>query len=340
MRALPQDAACSRQRGSSAVEFTLVAIPILLVGLGVIEVSRWFFIKQAISLALLEAGRAGITDHARPASIEIAFERGLLPLFPPTAQHTSRQQLQKALAARQAASGAVPWQIQVVGPNPAVFSDFASSDLKLAIAPGRAVINNNYQAEQYQRHVRQGWPNGRGPLSGATIFEANHLVLHLTYMHEPLVPGMRGLLRLISGASTGYRQQALSSGHLPLQQTLRLSMQSHPVDWADTSAKVLFASGSGNSLPPSQPYQGPCRGVWCNTGKVQAGQEAAETSPGSPVPGQLPPGRTTRPGAAPSTPSPGTPHIDPAGSSLPGVGDAACGTLVCCVEGSSGLSRV
>lgn len=332
MRVYPQKAAKYRQRGSSAIEFTLVAIPILLVGLGGIELSRWFFIKQAISLALLEAGRAGVTDHARPASIETAFERGLLPLFPPTAEHTSTQRLRRALAARQAISGTAPWQIHIMGPTSEIFMDFASPDLKVAGALGLAAINNHYQAEQHERYVQQGFPNGQGPLSGATIFEANHLVLHLTYMHEPAVPGMRALLRLLSTGTAGYRQQALASGYLPLQQTLRLTMQSHPVAWASSNPKVVYIPHEPSVPSATQPAQaGACQGIWCTTfNPVNTSSEAPDTgaTPHLPMPGQPPQGP---PSSGPAMPSPGALPMGSEGDSLPGPGDMACGTLICCI---------
>src|SRR5690606_29344445 len=108
-------------------------------------------------------------------------------------------------------------------------------------------IDNNYQAEQHERHQAQGRPSGLGPVSGITIFDANSLVLRLTYMHEPLVPGMRPLMGLLSAGAQGYARAALAGGYLPMRQTLRLTMQSHPVAWPNTNAKVF----TGTSAAPA-----------------------------------------------------------------------------------------
>ncbi|MDX3893621.1 TadE family protein [Pusillimonas sp.] len=316
-----------RQRGSSSVEFILAGIPVLLVGLGAVELSRWFFIKQAISLALLEAGRAGIVDHGRPASIEAAFERALLPLFPPTSVQNAEQRLRRAFDRRQAATGAPPWRIRVIAPDAAAFHDFASSGLAIPGASGLAAIDNDYQAEQHQRYEGQGWVGGRGPLSGATIFEANDLALQLTYMHEPLVPGVGALLRLLSSGSSGYARQALAGGYLPLRQTLRLTMQSHPVAWSYSNPKVVGADAVFTAAPPEGRLSA-CHGIWCG----HAFQPVAGTvPPAGPPPAPSP--APNPPGAPPPTPTP--PANPPAGPESPGLpiaDDIACGTAVCCLE--------
>lgn len=316
-----------RQRGSSSVEFILAGIPILLVGLGAVELSRWFFIKQAISLALLEAGRAGIVDHARPASIEAAFERALLPLFPPSSAQSAEQRLHRAFDRRQAATGAPPWRIRVIAPDAAMFHDFASSGLTLPGAAGLAAIDNDYQAEQHQRYERQGWAGGRGPLSGATVFEANDLALQLTYMHEPLVPGMGALLRLLSAGSSGYAQQALAGGYLPLRQTLRLTMQSHPVAWNYSRPKVVGPDAMFTAASPEGRFA-PCHGMWCGQAPHPA---AGPASPAGPPPApSLPPSLPGPP--PPTTVPPVNPPAAPESPGPPMADDIACGTVVCCLE--------
>ena len=316
-----------RQRGSSSVEFILAGIPVLLVGLGAVELSRWFFIKQAISLALLEAGRAGVVDHARPTSIEAAFERALLPLFPPTSAQSAEQRLLQAFDRRQAATGAPPWRIRVIAPDAAMFHDFASSGLAIPRARGLAAIDNNYQAEQHQRYEGQGWAGGRGPLSGATIFEANDLALHLTYMHEPLVPGIGAMLRLLSTGSSGYARQALAGGYLPLRQTLRLAMQSHPVAWHYAGPKVVMPNAA---QPPAPSESAGCRGLWCNhvpdAPEGSLPRAEAPSAPSGPPPDSS--------GASPPAPAPpGNPPQTPEAPDALPADDIACGTVVCCLEG-------
>ncbi|HUH88312.1 MAG TPA: TadE/TadG family type IV pilus assembly protein [Pusillimonas sp.] len=311
-----------RQLGTSAVEFTLVAIPLLLAGLGAVELSHWFFVRQAISLALLEAGRAGITDHARPASIEAAFERGLLPLFPATSRQTALQRLQQVFERRHAATGTVPWQIRLETPNTAVFLDFASVGLGVSGAEGLPAINNSYQAEQHEQYLSKGLPQGRGAASGATIFEANNLVMHLSYMHEPLVPGVSALLQLLSAGSSGYARQALRGGHLPLRQTLQLTMQSHPVAWPGRNAKVVAADLLEPHTGAPAANMDYCSGLWCPGGRpetaISLGPAASSgnhpahaATPDQPLPTHPPAGAADTPG-------------------LPEADDALCGTVLCC----------
>lgn len=319
--------AAARQRGASAIEFTLVAVPMLLVGLGTVELGRWYFVKQAVSLALLEAGRAGITDHARPQSIEAAFEQALLPLFPATALQSAQQRLESALARREHATGASAWQIKVVSPSATMFSDFASPQARVAGAQGLAIIDNNYQARQHHGHLLKGWPQGRGPVSGATIFDANSLVLHLSYMHEPLVPGMQALFSLLSNTSSGHSRAALAGGYLPLQQTLRLTMQSHPVAWPRTGTKVY--SEQDPSLPGSAAPTA-CRGIWCGVAGANTMQPldpgGPPATPGVGAPTAPPAEHPTPPRSPPATRAP-DPHGLPAPSEL----DEACGVVLCCV---------
>lgn len=305
----------------------------LLVGLGVVELSRWFFVKQAVSLALLEAGRAGITDHARPASIEQAFQRALLPLFPATATQSAAQRLQQALNRRQRASGAPPWQIRLVLPSAAAFQDFASPHAVVQGAGGLAVIDNNYQAEQHQAYLERGWREGRGPLSRATIFDANSLVLNLSYMHEPLVPGMRGLLGLLAYTAQGHAHAALAGGYLPMQQTLRLTMQSHPVAWPAHSSKVVPAPHV-QAAPLTPGSNGSCIGIWCSAAKLLPSYqpERPVTQPGSgsaDAPGstQTPTNPSNAGDHSNTTPAPVSPDSEAQAGH-----DELCGIVLCCLN--------
>lgn len=319
------------QCGASALEFTIIAIPILLVALAAIEISGWFLIKQTLSLALLEAGRAGIVDHARPSTIETAFERALLPVYAAPSRQDTHTRLQQSLLRREQRSGVPPWQISIVSPSPAAFTDFSSRRILVDGARGLAHIDNNYQAEQHARYLQQGWPFGRGPASGGTIFDANSLVLHLSYMHEPLVPGMQGLMRLLAPFSEGHAQIAYANGYVPLRQTLRLTMQSHPVAWPQTTDKVLTsASHTFQSISDAKPI---CAGFWCpDRNQLLAG--ATPRNADLPVvPDQYLPHPVyppTTPGQSPP-PASGTGGASQKDNTVPGDLDDACGTVLCCL---------
>ena len=252
------------QTGISLIEFSIVAIPLLLVGLGSVEIAQWFFVKQAVSLALTEAARAGITRHASPDAIETAFELGLLPLYPPTAAQTSQQRLQQALARRSdAARHLPPWQIEILSPTERAFQDFNDPQLAIGKERGLAAINNNYQAEQDQRYRARGWADGLGPVSNQSIYQANTLILKVTYLHEPMVPGLKSLIRLLPIGSNSYAQHAMaSSGYLPVQQEIQLTMQSHALNWPESANRKVIKHATwpryGVALPAAS-----CHGVWC-----------------------------------------------------------------------------
>lgn len=321
------------QAGTSLIEFSVVAVPLLLLGMGSIEISQWFFTKQAISLALLEAGRAAIVKNAHPHSIESAFELAMQPLFTGNTKLTSTDRLRAALLQRQLkTAGAPPWQIEVLSPTSTDFADFHQAQLQVQGATGLAVINNHYLAEQDQRLRQLGWQAGQGPQSGHSIFQANTLVLRLSWLHQPVVPGVSGLMRMLGNAEGSYSQRAMAlGGYLPIKQELALVMQSHPVNWpASISGKVvgpLSATVSGSATSYS------CTGMWCI----------------SPLPQQATPTNSNNPttndetGYGGGNPAGSEPHWPPPGSVTPqhpelpadplivDPNHPACGISMCCV---------
>lgn len=251
------------QTGSASIEFSLIAIPILLAGLGSIEIARWLFIKQAISLALLEAARAGATQHASPHAIASAFEKALAPLFPPTARQSSAQRVQSGLIGRETEIGLPGWQIEIIEPSAKTFRDFSDPTLPISRQTGLAAINNHYQMEQDRALRAKGRPNGLGPESGHTIYQANTLVLKATYLQTPLVPGVKGLIRALSRQTDGYASQAMArGGYLPITQKIAVTMQSHPVQWPTlTNRKVIPPASRPAALLPYRDTA--CHGLWC-----------------------------------------------------------------------------
>ena len=220
-----------RQRGQGAVEFLLAATPVLLIGLSSIEAIHWYFARQAVSLALVQAARAAITQHADPVVLDHAFAEALLPMYTGPSQATSRARLQRAVARRERDTGLPAWRIRMLSPSSASFEDFASLNPDLPKV-GKPVIDNDYLLEQHQQRLAQGWPEGQGPVSGQNTLQANTLVLHLTWLHEPLLPGMKQVLKQIAPADSRYGSLAMAgAGYLPLQRQVALVMQSHPIAW-------------------------------------------------------------------------------------------------------------
>lgn len=314
------------QSGAGMVEFAVTAVPILLLGLGGMELARWFYMKQALSLALLDAARAGITQHARPQAIKDAFEIALRPLYPPAAAQTSAQRVRHALDERHQAIRQAPWRIQVLDPAAAAFADFADPGL----GADRRAINNDYQREQHMARQGAGWTGGRGPASGQTIYQANALTLALTYPVEPLVPGLRPLLRLLGSGTGNYGQRVLAGGYLPMAQEIRLTMQSHPMEWPDLpDGTVVHGNAVRLSTGPPAGADAPCRGLWCPglAGPGRAGAAApapTDAGEGMPVGGEtLADAPAETPGAGPGSPA-GDSGLETLSD------DPACGLTLCC----------
>jgi len=304
------------QAGSGVVEFLVAAVPVLLLGLGGIELARGFYTKQALSLALLEAARAGITQNARPQAIKIAFQAALGPFYPPTATHSSAQRVQRALDRRRRATGRAPWQIEIISPSPRAFADFADGSLAIARQTGLAAINNDYQQEQDHARRAAGRVDGTGAASGQTIYQANYLTLRLTYPLEPLTPGLKAMMRILGSGGTGYSGQMMAQGYLPIVQEVQLAMQSHPVNWPGLA--------DGTVTKAADP--GPAQSVGGDT----AGPGADARQPPPPDPDAIvDPGMDTS--LYDANPPPGAQGEYPAAGLEVGPDDPACGVTLCCV---------
>jgi len=279
------------------VEFLLVSVPVLLLTLGGTELAHWFHVRQMVDLALMQAARAGTTQHAQPAAIAQAFEQALRPLFAaPTAQATDSR-LASALRKRsQAMDHAPPWQIRILRPNAQDYARFAAPMLTIARDTGLPAIRNDYQYEQQQSRTHSGG-SASGEDDAMTVFEANTLVLRLSYPHPPLLPGVARLIASLNVHTDTYARRALAAGLLPIVREVRLGMASHPVNWPSLpDGRVIQGEPLGAVV--SGPSPGVCVGLWCQP----------QTLPTLPRPPTL-----TPPRLAPSTP----PDLADATDSLP-----------------------
>ncbi|NYT23025.1 pilus assembly protein [Alcaligenaceae bacterium] len=253
-----------RAGGQGAVEFLLAAVPVLLLGLGSIEAVHWYFVRQAVSHALVQAARSAITQHAHPDVLDHAFAEALLPLHAAPSSDESRARLQRKLARRTLATGLPAWRIHILSPAPETFDDFASDSAELPRPGSQPVIDNDYLHEQHQARLARGWPEGRGPRSGQDTFQANTLALHLIWLHEPLLPGVRNLLRQLAPADERYGSLAMArGGYLPIHREVALVMQSHPVLWdMPGHGRIIRRAGpapggGGTGAGAGRPQSGP-----------------------------------------------------------------------------------
>lgn len=165
--AIPQQ----RQRGTALIESALSILLLLLVATAVIEFSYWGVVRHLCHRALHDSLRISVSEHGTLQSLEHAFE---------TLRHSRLTQA---------------WSLQITHPDAETLEDF--QDPFLSTQQGQPVIRNDSQREQHQRFLTR-WPDGKGPISGKTIFEANLLTVELTYHHQLLSPWFRHWL----GAAT------------------------------------------------------------------------------------------------------------------------------------------
>jgi len=310
-----------RASGQGTVEFLLAAVPVLLLGLGSIEAIHWYFVRQAASLALVQAARAAVTQQADPAVLDQAFAKAMLPLHAGPSSAESQARLQRAIERRMQATALPAWRIRILSPSTATFHDFASSDPELPRHGSLQVLDNDYLHEQHQQRLAQGLAKGRGPLSGQTTLEANTLALRLTWLHEPLLPGVRNLLRQLAPSDTRYGSLAMArGGYLPIHREVALVMQSHAMAWAMPGHGRIVrlpgpepaSSGSPQADTASLPeaagaaLESPdiglasCVGLWCPGSRSSGGLPQAPDHPGPGWAGtaQSPASQDTAPGTA------------------------------------------
>jgi hypothetical protein len=217
--------------GAAIVEFVIIVFPLLLGAMLVVEAARWQNVREVCQLALLEAARAGSTNHLRPAAITAAFEDAMTPLFVPAGRFPNASaRMQHAWQAIARESRSPAWRIEVLEPSAQAFARYADPRLRVKGAGRRRIVRNDYQAEAYKKTMSGDTASG-GP-DGPTIFDANTLRLTLTYLHRPLFPPLRALLKFLGDSHGNRGEQAMArAGLLPITIELAIEMQSHPVQW-------------------------------------------------------------------------------------------------------------
>ncbi len=103
-----------KQRGASALEASLVIVPVLLVCLLGIELVHAHQSKQLLSLALQEAGRTASITAADHYKVNQTFTQAFAPVFMPAGQYASALARLEATIARYERLYALPlWQLKL-----------------------------------------------------------------------------------------------------------------------------------------------------------------------------------------------------------------------------------
>lgn len=166
------------------LQWCIAAIPLLLLGSITIELSHWHTTRQRLTLAVQRA----VDDTALTGGSTDAL----------------RQHLQRHLP-----DGLrVPVTACVTDPVNNLIADFRDKQLSMRL--GKPVIRHDHVAAQHREAVARGYPNGRGPRSHKTIFQANQLNVHATFRYRALSPWVR---RLIDPVMIRLEHQAIMQSH-------------------------------------------------------------------------------------------------------------------------------
>lgn len=98
------------------VEFSIVAVPLLLLSLLIIEAAHWQIVRQLAYVALLDSARAGATQHGRRDVMEQAFTQSFLPRFV-YAGSNARTAQDRTWHRVQQTTGLPAWRIEILPPD-------------------------------------------------------------------------------------------------------------------------------------------------------------------------------------------------------------------------------
>ena len=159
------------------LEFSLVAVPLLLLSVLMMEAAHWHVVRQLAYVALLDSARAGATQNGRRDVMEQAFAQAFLPRFVYAGEPAPERQ-RRAWSRIQRLTNMPAWWIEMLQPD-----------------------------------------------------DVHRLQTRLVYLHEPLTPLTRALLRQIAPSMGGCVYQAMRQGFLVMRLDLRIERHTPPLDW-------------------------------------------------------------------------------------------------------------
>ncbi len=295
-----------RQIGATAVEL-LVGLPVvLLLSLGLFQLSRLYQVRLGIEQAVIEAARSGSTGNAGDAAIQRGLARGLAPLLHGAGDATELQ-ANEARALAQVTAGLADGSLSLTreSPTAAAFEDWEvpAIDAFGEPIPGQFEIpNDNLDTRRTRSTPRSGIAGYRedepiGSVSGLTLVDANVLRVGLTYGAPLSVPLAGRLIAAVlrawhgcdgsqaaapaTGPATGLCGHLLATPpRLPMRATATLRMMS-----------PARRSGGGQAVSGAVGYP-PAAGT--GAADARRGIAAKPGEPEAPADGAVSPGHTDR----------------------------------------------
>ena len=186
------------QAGHALIEWVIVSLPLIWLGLLAVEVSGWHSTRQELALLAQQATLFASMTGGRTESIERHLN-----------QHRSWR---------------LHGEIEVCVKDSVnqLMNDF--KDRRLSQQLGHDVIRHDHIAEQHRRFVAKGWGNGRGPRSGLSISAANFLRVSVALKHQPVTPVIRLFMPRITIAS---HHQAVMQSHRTRNPNACVTLSAH-----------------------------------------------------------------------------------------------------------------
>jgi len=184
-----------RDTGQAATEFIIVLPVLLLIILAALQLGLLYRAKSTLNLATFQAARTGALHYGREAEMQVELANGLAGLY---AAGTGWDDL---MSGRQRASAAVASyaRLTVVNP-PRELHASRISNLRLK-------YQNGYQ-------------------NGLSMQDLNVLKIRVVYCHPLQVPFIATTLRtLLMAQYSGFEQQCLAAGRMPLASSAVVRMQ-------------------------------------------------------------------------------------------------------------------
>lgn len=181
--ALKSHTARQYQAGHALIEWVMVSLPLIWLGLLAVEVSGWHSTRQELALLAQQATQFASLTGGRTESVQSHVDQN------------------RSLRMRGDIRVCVKDQVSQL------MSDF--KDRRLSQQVGRDLIRHDHIAEQHRRFVAKGWPNGQGPKSGQSISAANFLHVSVTLEHRPITPVIRFFMPKI--AITSHHRAVMQS---------------------------------------------------------------------------------------------------------------------------------
>lgn len=246
------------QRGASLVE-AIVVIPLLLFTvLAIMQAAMVFFAKSNVNYASFEAARAGSVNNASITSINLAFQKAMVPYY---GGGTNADELKES-AKNLAKDFAV--RVEILSPTQESFTDYNSPKLQSALKVGEPVIPNVGLDElSCPRDVPGCASDPKSNASGQTLLDANLLKLRITYgipkaKQMPMVGRFYtwALGKMGVGAGDAFQQALIAAERIPVVTQAVVRMQSDAIK----NTLMVSSPGPGNDGSPSDPGPGPVVG--------------------------------------------------------------------------------